>query len=224
MDRIVELEMGPTKAMDLLKLGNPRQTPQSEVAGPFPGGNYLHNKLGYGGGNLLKRRRWIDGCGIRLFSTGVPDRIDYDEMVVIELKTYRDKEEIPYHVERAIFQCCFYCWMLGFGRFNRFRILLYNCRSGNIDIVIEKRVDLFKFFKKFKKAIRLGIARMESGERTNQKKAKIPRGKYWLFRFFEPAAAVYDEFLPADRASPEEEEDGKVYYWLMKYFEKMLSS
>lgn len=223
---IAELEMGPAGAMRLLELGKPYQRPNLEIAGPVRGGNYLHNIKGYGGGGIVRKRKWIKNFGIRLYAVGVPDELDVKNGLVVEFKSYGDSRDIPYQVERAIFQCCYYCWMLGFDKFNKFRILLFNTNTNEVDIVIERFVEPFKFLKKFRKAIRLGMSELESGQRVySRKKGKPVKEYYWLIRFFDSAPEKYPNInlvrdgLPKKNGAP-----AKVHYWLMKRFDEMALS
>ena len=218
--QIIELEMGPSGAMDLLDLGNSDKRPRP-ITVPFRGGNYLHYIKGYNGGSPVRKRKWMKNYGVGLYAIGIPDQLDFENGVVVEFKTYSDPLDIPYHVERGIFQCCFYCWMLGFRRFGKFRILLYNTDTDAVDIVIEKKVDRFKFFKKLRTAIRLGVDDLKKGRRIHsRKKPKPVREYYWLIRAMDRAFAPKTE--PCLGSLPEN--SPKIHCWLMEHFEEMVLS
>lgn len=223
--QVIELQMGPAKAMSLLKLGNPREESGLVIAGTHKGGNYLHLVNGYGGPDyVIRRNKRMKNFGIRLHSTGVPDKVDFEENIVVEFKTYSSRLDIPYHVQRGIFQCCFYCWMLGFGKFKRFRILLYNIDTAEIDIIIERNVDQFKFFKKLRRAIRLGILEIKNGKTVVRKKQKPTYAFYWIIRNFDQISQCQEIGTKQGASWNNSCLDSETYYWLMKCLENSASS
>ena len=93
-------------------------------------GNIIHLRLGYVGKETFKRFYAYGNYLIEVI--GNPDKIDYKEGCVEELKTYRSEIGRKRQIERGELQLMFYSWLTGL---NCAKLVLYDVSRNKIDVI-----------------------------------------------------------------------------------------
>jgi len=180
-EQFVKMKMGPTKVIRTIYGSEAGQTvPRAELG--IPSGRKVHRDFGFSSNEEILRKKIFLGLGIVLISVGIPDAIDYKKRMIIEMKTVSCKLEIDYQVKIAILQASFYCWMLGF---TKFEVWIVNAESGMIEVIVQENFNPHKFLKKLKMALRI-VKTQENRARAPVRKAKKRKEYYWLMGAFNP--------------------------------------
>jgi len=101
-------------------------------------GQWVHNRLGYNQQEIYRRFFYYkeDGNEEIWQVGGCPDKIDYNEGVIRELKTYRSPKAKEFLLEVGKSQANIYCWLTGL---KRYCVDLYNVSEQKItDSVCEE--------------------------------------------------------------------------------------
>jgi hypothetical protein len=86
-------------------------TPYRKDGKSYEDGSAIHLKLGYGGGETFKRYYTIGDYLIEVI--GTPDKVNYEEGCVEELKTYKTDRTRRIQEERGRLQLLLYCGLTG---------------------------------------------------------------------------------------------------------------
>ena len=110
-------------------------------------GNVVHLKLGYVGSETFKKYYRLGDYLIEVI--GSPDKINYKDGCVEELKTYSSERSRENQIERGKLQLIFYSWLTGLecARLvlydtvnNRMEIINYNFTEKEINEILEKAI------------------------------------------------------------------------------------
>jgi hypothetical protein len=110
-------------------------------------GNVIHLKLGYVGNETFKKYYVYGDYMIEIM--GSPDKVNYKEGCVEELKTYSSERSRENQKERGRLQLIFYSWLTGLkcARLvlydtvnNKMEVINYNFTEKEINEVVEKAI------------------------------------------------------------------------------------
>jgi hypothetical protein len=93
-------------------------------------GNIIHLRLGYVGNEMFKRFYRFGDYLVEII--GTPDKVDYKEGCVEELKTYRTERTREIQKERGRLQLMFYSWLTGL---NCAKLVLYDASNNSIEVI-----------------------------------------------------------------------------------------
>jgi len=105
---------------------NNRKIPQKIV----DEGNTIHLRLGYVGSEMFKKYYKLGDYLIEII--GTPDKVNYEEGCVEELKTYRTERTREIQKERGRLQLIFYSWLTGL---NCAKLILYDTVNNKVDTI-----------------------------------------------------------------------------------------
>jgi len=94
-------------------------------------GQWVHNRLGYNQPEIFKRFFEYEVNGKREYwmVLGAPDKIDTEQGIIYELKTYRHPKAKEFLLNVARSQANIYCWLTGL---RKYCVDLYNMYEGKI--------------------------------------------------------------------------------------------
>jgi hypothetical protein len=110
-------------------------------------GNVVHLKLGYVGSETFKKYYVYGDYMIEIM--GSPDKVNYKEGCVEELKTYSSERSREIQKERGRLQLMFYSWLTGLkcARLvlydvvnNKMEVIHYNFTEKEVNEVVEKAI------------------------------------------------------------------------------------
>lgn len=113
-------------------------------------GSFLHIKLGYTNSQQFTRLYEIDGQTVQI--TGIPDRIDYENGIVEELKTFHSPQSHKKNKQVAIVQLQVYEFLTGL---NKGKAILFDVKKGAIVETVEVIFNQDTFEKIIRKALKL---------------------------------------------------------------------
>jgi hypothetical protein len=98
----------------------------------YESGRVIHLKLGYVGGETFRRIYVDEDEGYSIEIIGSPDRVNYEEGCVEELKTFRDDRAMEIQKEIGRLQLAIYCWIIGV---RRAILKLYNPETNEVETI-----------------------------------------------------------------------------------------
>ncbi len=91
-------------------------------------GKRIHNRLGYDQPWLFRKYFWTGKDWWLLL--GCPDRLDEKDGVVMELKTFEERNISENTLAGANIQCQLYCWLTGFKKFAIYGHSIYTNKTS----------------------------------------------------------------------------------------------
>lgn len=113
-------------------------------------GSFLHLKLGFTNSQQFTRITEIDGQSVQI--TGIPDRIDYENGVIEELKTFHTQQSHYRNRKVAFIQLIVYGFLTGLKKGNS---IMFDVKKGEIVETIEVVYSDIVFEKILRKALKL---------------------------------------------------------------------
>jgi hypothetical protein len=122
----------------------------------YENGSFIHVRLGYLGTETFKKYYKFGDYLIEVI--GAPDKINYNEACVEELKTYKTERTREIQKERGRLQLIFYSWLTGLNcaklvlydiMNNRIDIIYYNFNEKEINEVVEKAIKKYVELREF---------------------------------------------------------------------------
>ena len=113
-------------------------------------GSFLHMKLGYTNSQQFTRITEIEGQTVQI--TGIPDRLDYENGVVEELKTFHTAQSQYRNRKVAFVQLVVYEFLTGL---KRGKAVLFDVKEGKIAEEVMVNFNQKTFEKILKKALEL---------------------------------------------------------------------
>jgi len=150
---------------------------EDELAGRNPPefvlreGSWLHQRLGYNQTEIFKR--YYQYQNELWLVLGCPDKIDEENGVVEELKTYRNHNRKDFFLEVGRSQANIYCWLTGLPRY---AVVLYNAQTKEMKKYfydydeekakrdIERGIEIKKYLEQVRKEIKAKIGLNDKNE------------------------------------------------------------
>lgn len=122
--------VGVHTLVDLLYSPENILTPYRKDGKNYENGSAIHLKLGYTGGETFRRYYTIGDYLIEVI--GTPDKVNYKEGCVEELKTYRTERTREIQKERGKLQLAIYCELTGLSCA---KLILHDARNNKTETI-----------------------------------------------------------------------------------------